>query len=84
MKKEEGGKKGCNIRFILEGRIQLLIHCDAVSVAVVTIGNNLFLFFPFLCTLNCIYLHFFCLHHWLMAGDGGKTSACVTQTLWGQ
>lgn len=63
-------KKGCNIRFILEGCIQLLVCCDAVSVSMVTIGNNLFLSFFFLRSLNCIYLHFFCLHFWLSAGFG--------------
>ncbi len=74
-RKRQKKKKGCNIRFILEGRIQLLVHRNAVSVAVVTIGNNLLLLFPSLYPLNCIYLHFFCLHLWLMAGVGQKTSA---------
>lgn len=67
-KKEE--KKGCYIRFILEGRIQLPVHRNAVSVAGVTIGNNLLLPFPSLYPLNCIYLHLFCLHLWLTAGVG--------------
>ena len=62
-------KKGCNIRFILEGHIQLLVHRDAVSVAVVTIGDNLFLFILFLYPLNCIYLHFY-LHLLLTTGVG--------------
>ena len=46
-KSRERSRKGCNIRFILEGRIQLLVRRNAVSVAVVTIGNNLFLLFSF-------------------------------------
>lgn len=48
-------KNTCNIRFILEGCIQLLAHCDAVSVAMVTIGNNLFLSF-FSPVLSELYL----------------------------
>lgn len=73
-KEKKRRKKGCNITFILEGRIQLLAHCNAVSVALETIGNHLFLSFPSPYPLNCIYLHFFCLHLWLMAGAGWKTS----------
>lgn len=63
-------KKGSNIRFILECRIQLLVHRNAVSVAMVTVGNNLFLPFPPLYPLNCIYLHLFCFHLWLTTGVG--------------
>lgn len=35
-----GGWGGCNMRFILEGHIQLFAHCNAVFVAVVTAGKN--------------------------------------------
>lgn len=40
-------EKGCNMRVILEGHVQLLVHCNVFSVAVVTIGRNFFsLLFP--------------------------------------
>lgn len=74
-RKREKMKGGCDIRFILEGRIQLLVHRNAASVAMVTIGNNMVLLFSSPYPLNCIYLHFFCLHLWLMAGAGWNTSA---------